>query len=142
MTIETPSINTYCLNKDCTKRMECLRFANSLEEATNTDIVSIVNPKYYPDYVNGCKNFAIIKKIEIAWGIKNLFTDLPYQKAKNIKREMIEYFNRTKYYKFFREEIPITQQEQVEIKQIFEKHYVYSQPNYTRYTEKLIIASC
>ena len=67
---------------------------------------------------------------------------MPYQKAKNIKREMIEYFNRTKYYKFFREEIPITQQEQVEIKQIFEKHNVYSQPNYTRYTEKLIIASC
>lgn len=72
----------------------------------------------------------------MAWGVKDFYENLPHVAAKAIKQELILLFGRTKYYRFFREELPISPADQETIKSVFKKHGIESGPNYTRLSEE------
>ena len=133
---EIPDYYTFCQNDSCPKANECLRNIFYKKQVSDDEIISIINPQKYPSENSQCTYFVTSQKIRMAWGIKNLFTFLPYDSAKAIKAELLKYFGRTKYYRFFREEIPVRPEYQAEIKRIFQKHGITEEPGYTRFSEE------
>ena len=61
---------------------------------------------------------------------------LPYQIAKEVKKELLARFGHTKYYRFYREEVAVMPKEQEIFQNIFEKHGIAEKPAYTRFTEE------
>ena len=61
---------------------------------------------------------------------------IPYDKARSIKREMLAHFGHTKYYRFFREELPLTPSDQSAIQKIFRQYHAGATPEYARYSEE------
>ncbi len=125
-----------CQNRDCEKAKECLRYV-VYSGLTESDVsVKILNPLLFPKENAKCEYFRTIEKKQFAWGIKDFFDDLPYKAAKNIKSDMLSHFGHSRFYRFFREELPIMPKEQAEILHIFQKNGVTTSPKYTRFTDE------
>ncbi len=133
---ELPDYYTFCQNDSCPKANECLRNIFYKKHLSDNDTIRIVNPKRYTTTDSNCNYFASSQKIRMAWGIKNIFSSIPYDSARAIKSELIKYFGRTKYYRFYREELPVTPEEQAEIKRIFQKHGITQEQEYNRFSEE------
>lgn len=65
-----------------------------------------------------------------------MLADIPYAKALLIKRKMISYFGRTKFYRIYREEKPVSPKGQKAIKEIFINNNIEIEPHYDRFTEE------
>lgn len=90
----------------------------------------------YPKDNEECKEFRTNKKITLAWGIKNILNEIPLKNAESIKKDLLLYFGKTKYYRFYREEKPILPKEQKAIKNIFVQNGIKSEISYERFTEE------
>lgn len=131
-----PTDYLICLNSACPHAENCLRQMCAMQYPEERVSVFALNPRRYPKEGGECKYQRPVRKIRLAWGIKNLLREIPYDKARNIKYAMLAHFGRTKYYRFFREELPLTSTEQAEVKGIFRQNGVDSEPAFARYSEE------
>ena len=138
MLIEKPAYYTYCQNEKCESAQNCLRYISytELTDESEEQSISVINPHHYPKEAEKCSFYVSSKKVKMAWGIKDLYKELPYDKAKSIKQLLLKKFGRTKYYRFYREELPVTPANQAMIKKIFSEHGIESEPAYTHYSQE------
>jgi hypothetical protein len=129
----------YCQNDSCKKAEKCLRYLcyKELDEKSDELSIRVVNPKKYEKDSDGCRMFNSCEAVTLAWGIKNLFSDIPFDAAKKIKSQILSEFGRTKYYRFFREELPVTPESRQKIRKIFMKNGIETEPAYSRFTQEL-----
>ena len=73
--------------------------------------------------------------MRVAWGVKNLFGTLPYNKASDIRNQIIAYFGRTHYYRIYREERFISPEDQQVINRIFANNGITEMPVFDSYSE-------
>ncbi len=135
MQIKIPTDYMLCQNEACPQKEHCLRHLCLEWISSECFSIRALNPKCYPAGKK-CTFFRTDKKISLAWGIKNLLSELPYDSAKEIKKTLLAMFGRTKYYQFYREEKPLLPAEQKIIKRVFLKCGVKSEPVYSRFTEE------
>lgn len=136
MNLKMPEYYTLCQNERCPKADDCLRKLCYDENLPDTASISVINPNRYPSSNEDCHFFVSKEKIRMSWGVKDFYSALPHDAAKAIKKELLMCFGRTKYYRFFREELPISPSEQESIRQIFKKNGIESEPCYTHFSEE------
>lgn len=131
-----PTHYMICLNTSCPRAETCLRQMCSNQYPAERVSIHALNPQLYPKEGGECSYYRPMKKIRLAWGIKDLLREIPYDKARSVKREMLAHFGHTKYYRFFREELPLTPSDQSAIQKIFRQHHAGATPEYARYSEE------
>lgn len=136
MSYNVPYQYALCQNSSCPQASECLRACAYAELTADTKSIYIVNPQCYPKDGKPCDHFRSTQKITFAWGIKNFYQTMSYPIAKELKRTLLGKLGRTKYYRFFREELPIKPADQKLIKRVFEDNEIETEPAYTRFTQE------
>ena len=134
---QMPTHYMICLNSGCGRAESCLRQMYAMRYPVEEVSVRTLNPRLYPKESGGCAHYRTAKKIRLAWGIKGLLGGLPYDKARGIKQAMLARFGRSRYYRFFREELPLTPAEQSEVHAIFRRNGVDTSPAFGRYSEEI-----
>lgn len=135
MELKKPDRYILCQNDNCKNAPRCLRNMCYKQIPSDKRAIIVFNPAFYPTGNDTCTEFRTSEKIKIAWGIRNFFGSLPHAKAIAIKSALIYHFGKTKYYRFFREELPIMPKDQRTIKTIFLQNGVETEPNFSRFTE-------
>lgn len=138
MTITRYKNYACCMHEDCPKAQNCLRYTVYGELAADCSVVHLVNPRWDAAAGEACSYFVIAQKQTVAWGIKNLYDTVPHAAAERIKAALLQKFGRTKYYRFYREEEPLSPGEQKIIKKIFVQYGIESDPVFTRYDKEYI----
>lgn len=125
-----------CQNDNCKNASNCLHYICWKHFSADQRHIWVLNPLLYPSSDEECPEFKRAEKIRLAWGIRNMLADIPYAKALLIKRKMISYFGRTKFYRIYREEKPVSPKGQKAIKEIFINNNIEIEPHYDRFTEE------
>ncbi len=136
MDLNPPEHYAACQNSSCKNAGECLRQLVYRQLTENDKTITVINPLCFPKDDEECESFRTSKKITLAWGIKNILNEIPLKNAKNIKKDLLLYFGKTKYYRFYREEKPILPKEQKAVKNIFVQNGIESEVPYERFTEE------
>lgn len=124
-----------CQNSACAHAGDCLRYCCFQELTDEAVSIRVLNPLRYPQGEGACDQYRTTEKIRVAWGIKDIFRGLPYESARYIKQDLLSHFGRTKYYRFYREELPLLPADQKATRAIFRWHGVETEPAYTRFSE-------
>jgi len=74
--------------------------------------------------------------VRVAWGIKHLLDDVPYKSLQPLKNQLIAYFGRGKYYRFYRKECSLSPEDQKYIRQTFRQHGIKKEPAFETYSEE------
>ena len=102
----------HCFNDNCSKAGSCLRHCVAQHCTADVPFITILSPACFPATSAECAYFAPIRKMRVAWGVKKLFDNLPYNKASDIRNQIIVYFGRTHYYRIYRKERFISPEDQ------------------------------
>lgn len=122
----------------CTQSDKCLRCQAALRDATNYPNVTIINPNCIPADGVGCPFFKSAVKVRVAWGVKRLIDKIPYQDAVSIRDQLVGHFGKSRFYRFYREEIGIMPKDQAYIRQVLRKKGHTEEPDFGRYTDEYI----
>ncbi|MBQ2315574.1 MAG: hypothetical protein II187_11850 [Treponema sp.] len=136
MSLRPPADYMLCQNSACAKAAACLRYQCFLTLSTEPLSITVLNPLRYP--ADGAEEncFRQAQKVRVAWGIRNLYDGIPYKSAVQIKKELLQQFGKTKYYRFFREELGIFPDTRQIFSETFKKYGIQSDPPYARFTEE------
>lgn len=127
-----------CLNDNCPRAKECLHNSAYKDFGNSQKTINIINPNLYIELNAECSYFKTNQNVKIAWGLRTLLDSLSYDIAKSMRRRLIQKFGQTKYYRFYREELPILPEDQKTIKQIFLDEGIESDPQFNRFTMEVI----
>ena len=130
-----PANYGHCMNHGCPRSATCLRYMLGKSPLSQHPFVNCLHPSHYPDGAQ-CQYYRSSTKVRVAWGVKNLWDEIPYKQAKLMKATLINHFGRGLYYSFFRKEIPLYPQEQEVITQLFSANGITSEPSYESYSEE------
>lgn len=125
-----------CFNTQCTKADNCLHRLAALHDTTESPTIRIINPLCIPADSSQCTFFQSARKVRVAWGIRHLLDEIPYKDIQPLKSQLIAYFGRGKYYRFYREECYLTPDDQNYIRQVFRQHGMQKEPVFEAYSEE------
>ena len=106
---------THCFNACCPKGEKCLHRLVAVHSTNQYPTLSVVNPNCIPEDAKACPFYKSIRKIRVAWGVRALLDDVPLKDAVSIKDRLLQHFGRSLYYRFYRKEYSIDQEQQVYI---------------------------
>ena len=132
---EVPYDFAHCLNDQCTQVNHCLRHLAAANSTSIRKFFPIVNPAHYPKERDKCPFFKSQIKKRIALGITNLLDNVPHKTALLLRRQMVEHFGKTLYYRFLRKENELLPEHQIVIKQLFEQNGINEEPVFDSYRE-------
>ncbi|MCH5288846.1 MAG: hypothetical protein J1E32_02905 [Treponema sp.] len=138
MPVKRPSLYMICQNVGCAFAETCLRHLCFLELTADETALTVLNPLRYPQEGGECAYYNSTKKIRVAWGIRHLLDDIPHQRVKNMRNELIAHFGRTRYYRIYSELLPLLPADQDAVRRIFRKNGITDEPKYGRFTEEII----
>ena len=131
---EVPGNYAHCLNEQCPRASECLRFQAAQYANAKTSSFLVINPKYIASQKE-CSLFHPDQLVRHAVGITRLFDNLPYSKARQIKRQLQGYFERNLYYRIYRKERYISPEGQDFIRELFRKEGILEEPVFDEYID-------
>ena len=70
-----------------------------------------------------------------AYGMEHLLDNIPYRQAKEIRREMREYFGTTHFYRLKRKERCFTPEDQLYVRDLLRQYNIEEEPLFDRYEE-------
>ncbi len=131
-----PANFMHCINKQCMRSNECVRY-KVMDYANSAQVrVIILNPNHITADGEDCNFFFPDCKKRYALGITNLLDNIPNSKTPDIKRRLYGYFTRTTYYRIRNKERLITPTEQNFIRQLFLDKGIGEEPVFDEYVEK------
>ena len=131
---DVPGNYAHCLREQCPRASECLRFQVAQYSPETTATLFVINPKHIANQKE-CSYFHSVQLIRHAVGITHLFDNLPYSKARLIKKELLRYFERNRYYRIYRHERSISPEGQEFIRKLFRKEGIQEEPVFDYYTD-------
>lgn len=126
----------HCFNAHCPKGEKCLHRLVAIHSTNQYPTLSVVNPNCIPDDADACPFYKSIQKIRVAWGVKSLLDDVPYKDATSIKNQLIQYFGRSLYYRFYRKEHSIDPEQQAYIRRVFRQKGIMKELTFEYYTDE------
>ena len=133
---KVPSDYIHCFNHQCPRAAQCLRHLTGLNVPANVPIVRCLNPAAWPGEGKQCAYYCTTQKVTLAWGIKHLAEDVPYQQAIAIRRAVRRLWPHTSYARMQHHERPILPERQEEIERIFAKYAPGKHATYDYLTEE------
>lgn len=137
-TLSVPYSYARCYNNQCPQAGDCLRHMAALYDTADYPFITIVNPSHFPKDGKDCSYFQKAEKTRVAWGVKELFDKIPYEDAICIKKRLIGYFGKTKYYRFYREERYLSPKDVAYVRQEFRNKGIVEEPAFGHYTEEYL----
>lgn len=135
-----PSHYPYCFHNHCVRSSQCMRYLAGENINTDDFTIRIINPTRIPADTSECPYFQVIRKDRMAWGVKNLLNKVPYKDGVSMRKQLVNYFGKTVYYRIYRLERPLTPKEQEYIRELFRQHGIAQEPEYERITEEYYYA--
>ena len=138
---EVPHGYTHCMNEQCPRSAECLRFLVGLHVDSQTSTFSVVNPAYVANIANTankgkCPYFRTRGLVRYALGITHLYDTLPHIKAGKIRKIIYNYYGKYAYYRIRNKERLINPEEQDYIRQVLNKEGIEGEPTFDLYVEQ------
>lgn len=130
-----PSRFAHCFHGDCQRAGKCLHYQITAFIPEDLRCVMTINPVYTPAD-GGCGYFKNCTPLVYAEGMSRMLADLPYDKANEIKRRMLNHFGKTHFYRLKRKELRFTPEDQLTVKRIFLSVGIKEQPKYDAYIER------
>lgn len=110
-----------CFNADCQLREKCLHYQAYLLKPAER----LGGPAVYPDaWKDGqCRRFCEDKLIQVAWGFKNIYKNVPYYQRSEARLCVKNYFSSGNgpYYRYYHGENKLTPSQQQDIMNILAK---------------------
>ena len=128
----------HCLRTECPHAAECLRYQVALRVPGKCETINVVSPSYTPPKGKECAYFLKDCMQRFAMGIKHMLDKLPHTDAMIIKKQMINYFSRTVYYRHWRNERAFSPKEQAYIRKLFLRRGITEEPIYEEYIEQYL----
>ena len=117
---DVPRSYLHCLNAQCGRSGDCLRFLAGLHVSKEVLSFSIINPACVSD-VEVCLYFQSNGLTRFALGISRLYDCLPHRDAVRIRDILFKALKRNTYYRIANRERLIRPEEQDLIRAVFEK---------------------
>lgn len=131
-----PRYFAHCFNDQCPKTNDCLRRLAAINNTPDKSFITIVNPACFPSNGHTCPHFKPQSKSHMAWGITHLLDNVPHKDATELRNEMINHFNKSLYYRFYRKEHALSPDDQRYILQLFKEKGITEEPVYDYYTDE------
>lgn len=131
---DVPYGYAHCFHHQCILKDKCMHYLVGTLTTSLHPVISTINLLHVPEDTSKCDSFFLIQQMKIAWGLKHLYDNLPYNIAKKIKATIILKLGRTQYYRLYRQENGIDPTVRRFIKGVFEQHKIEEEPAYERYT--------
>ena len=133
---KVPSDYIHCFNHQCPRAAQCLRHLAGQYVPAGVPVVRCVNPSACSGDAGKCPYYCTTQKVTLAWGLKNLAEDVPYQQAIAIRRAVRRLWPHTSYARMQHHERPILPERQEEIERIFAKYAPGKHATYDYLTEE------
>ena len=130
---EVPSTYLHCLQEQCPRSAECLRFQVTLHIDPDIPHFLVINPGYIAGKEEKCLYFRPDCKICFAVGITHIFDNIPHTKAVRLKNILYSHFGRSMYYRIRNKERFMKPDEQVFIRETFKKEGIQEEPVFDKY---------
>ena len=125
-----------CYQTACPRAEQCLRRFAAVSEGGKDLYAKAVNPLALPEDLNECRAFRPKVKERVAWGVCHLWDNLPLRKATSAKAEAIKHFTQPRYYRFYREELPLREEDMNYVADLFRRYGFEEEPHYSRFSEE------
>lgn len=137
-----PRTFAHCLAETCPQKSQCLRWkAYELLPGDLREQISFVNPKSVPPpQGEDCPYFMKMELQRYAKGMKRILDDVPFIQVNALRRQMINYFGRTAYYRCVNGERLITPKEQNDIKAMFSAQGLSDDLSFDGYIENYLFS--
>lgn len=132
---EVPYGFPHCFRGECPQSSKCLRHIAATHSSAGESYLTIVNPAQLPEGTSPCSFYCKGEKTRVAWGVKNMFDQLPLQQATQIKQTLLSHYGKTQYYRIYRKEYSLSVKEQDYIRRVFRQYGIQDEPAYEYYTE-------
>lgn len=135
-----PRTYAHCLAETCPQKSQCLRWkAYELLPNDLPERILFVNPKSVPPpQGSDCPHFVKMELQRYAKGMKHIFDNVPYNQVAALRREMMEYFGRTTYYRCVNGERLMNMEEQNKIKTMFSSKGLSDDLSFDEYIENYV----
>ena len=94
---KVPHGYVHCFIDSCPRAGECLRRLTARNAPATVETVRCVNPAAVPADKARCPYYRTTRKITLAWGLKHLLDDLPYNTAVSVNRDVRRLWAHTSY---------------------------------------------
>ena len=94
----------HCFHSQCIHKEECLHQLAAANCTSQYPTLSIINPNRIPADTTDCPYFRKSQKYRVAWGIRHLLDNVPHKCAAPMRHQLVGYFGKTTYYRFYRQE--------------------------------------
>lgn len=129
-----PNDFALCFNGKCLHASTCLRHQVSRHIPKERWAVRAINPeRVVPD--GDCSGFMDDSPLKNAYGMEHLLDNIPYRQAKEIRREMREYFGMTHFYRLKRKERCFTPEDQLYVRDLLRQYNIEEESLFDRYEE-------
>lgn len=127
---------TICLNEQCVKREECLRYLLSRHVTKENLSLHVVNPKNYPAEGKTCASFRSARKIRVAWGLSKLYEEMPAKIARSVHAAIEAHFSHGQYYRYRNKTLGLLPADQKYIVNVCRKYGWEQPPVFDEFTEE------
>ena len=118
---DVPKGYAVCYNNQCPRNKECLRYLCYTVLPESEDVCPAVLPQAWQG--DECRKFVEARPVQLAWGMKRLFKDVPSWQSPVIRHELMDLFgSRTTYFRYRRGEFLITPKQQEQVAEIFQRY--------------------
>ncbi|MDL2309552.1 DUF6078 family protein [Parabacteroides sp. OttesenSCG-928-B22] len=124
-----------CLNDQCPRSGDCLRFQTALQANSETISFLVVNPVYMQTREE-CPFWQADQLTRFALGFNNALSTLPRKEAAQIRKILYEHFGRSMYYRIRNRERLIRPEEQAFIQQVFQNEGLQENLVFDTYVEQ------
>ncbi len=133
---KVPKTFSHCVNTQCTRSDECIRYRLMSHINADREMLPIVNYKRFAITGEDCTFFFPDRKIRFALGITHLLDNVPHSKIADIKYQLHSYFSKGTYYRISRKQRLINPAEQNFIRQVFLDKGIEEEPVFDKYIEE------
>ena len=125
----------HCFKDDCSRSDTCLRRLAARHCTADKPLITILSPAAVPADSSQGSYVLPIQKTRVAWGVRNLFDDVPLSLAADMRHQIVSYFGKTHYYRIYRKERFITPEGQRYIRHIFTQNGITDALQFESYSE-------
>jgi hypothetical protein len=130
-----PYYYRHCFNQRCAKCEACLRYQAAQHCASRRETIFVINPALIPADTDACPHFHPIRRVRVAWGVRQIVDNIPFKDAKEIKKDIIDHFGEGGFYRRQRKESGLTPKDQDAIRKFFHRKGYTEEPVYEYYTD-------
>ena len=121
---QVPSYFVHCFNAQCPRAGECLRQLAGRHVTALHPVVQAVSPAVWESEDRACAYFHPIRRVRMAWGMRQAIARLPYREGQRVVRKLNQMFTKATLNRISHHQRPLSPDEQRVIESLFAEYGV------------------